>query len=244
MNKIFITGTGTDIGKSIVCAGILRELRKRGHDAVPMKPVQSGAEINSTGKLFSPDIDVALMASGYTIPEEEKDHTCPYMYKQACSPHLAAELSGLPYPDMETVNNSMNFLSKLHEILVIEGAGGIQVPLDRKNTTIDLIKKLEVPVLLVISNELGCINHALNTIAVLRSNGIEIAGGVMTHTTPETAENSFIRKNNPETIENMSSVKIISEIKHMENFDPKSEASWQKSDEYFAEICNKLFGEL
>jgi len=240
MKGIFITGTGTDIGKSVVSAGLLRNLRKTGIDAVPMKPIQSGAEKNETGNFFSGDIALALKASKYVIPDDEVTDTSPYLFEMACSPHLAAALSESRYPDMNRIDSSFRKLKRNHDFVIVEGAGGVSVPISDEHTTVDLIKKLDIPVLLVISNQLGCIDHAINSINMLKQNDIKIACAVMTHTTAITEDNAYIRKDNPRTIENFTGVEITPEVKYVENFNPENESTWAQIDSAFTGICRKI----
>ncbi len=240
MKSIFITGTGTDIGKSVVTAGILRNLLKMGINTAPMKPVQSGAAVEPDGTLSSPDISLALAASGYCIPENEKFHSCPYIYRAAASPHLAAEIESKPYPDPAVIKKSLEILSNNHDFLIVEGAGGVSVPITDSLTTIDLIKELDTPVLLVAANRLGCINDAINTAYILKNNHIKIAGVVMTNTSPETDENDFIRRDNTVTIEKFTSVKVLGEIKYIDGLNPMENEFWTELDPSFKKICRSL----
>ena len=96
---VFITGTDTGVGKTIVTAGLLRQLRGAGVNAASMKPVQTGAEVSSDGKLIAPDLAVHHMAAGFTPPPDEAVLMAPYLYEPACSPHLAGRMAGR-YPDI------------------------------------------------------------------------------------------------------------------------------------------------
>ena len=118
----FITGTDTGIGKTVVTAGILRWLRGQGVDAVPMKPVQTGA-IKKGDRLVSPDIEFCLAASGWKPNEEEAQLIAPYLYEPACSPHLAGRMA-VKYPEISEIKRCAETLLQKHQALLVEGAGG------------------------------------------------------------------------------------------------------------------------
>src|SRR3990172_6112147 len=121
MNRgIFITGTDTGIGKTLVAAGILRWLRRQGIDAVPMKPVQTGAR-REGDKLAAPDLEFCLAAAGIKPVAGEMKLMLPYAYEPACSPHLAGRLAGR-YPEIAEIVNCAEKLLKKHQGLVVEGA--------------------------------------------------------------------------------------------------------------------------
>ena len=96
---VFITGTDTDVGKTIVTAGLLRQLRNSGVNAASMKPVQTGAEVSADGKLTAPDLAVHHVAAGFTPPPDDVDLMALYLYEPACSPHLAGRMAG-KYPNI------------------------------------------------------------------------------------------------------------------------------------------------
>lgn len=156
MKKIyFVTGIGTEIGKTIISAILVEKL-----NADYWKPIQSGDLDNSdTDKIKS------LISNS-----ESKFHPEAYRFTQAFSPHLSAKLDG------QQINLSTINLPKTENSLIIEGAGGVLVPLNNQDLIIDLIKKLNIDVILVSKNYLGSINHTLLTIEALKNRGINIKG--------------------------------------------------------------------
>ena len=173
MKKYFITGIGTDIGKTIVSA-ILAEYLQADY----WKPVQAG-ELDSTDTM-----KVRQMVSN----TQSKFQPETYLLKNAMSPHAAAELENIEI-DIEKIK----IPDTGNEYLLIEGAGGLMVPLNKKHLVIDLIKNLEVEVILVSKNYLGSINHTLLSIEALKQRNIPIKGIVL-NGTPNPASEEAIRK--------------------------------------------------
>ncbi|WP_395802096.1 dethiobiotin synthase [Daejeonella sp.] len=153
MRPIFISGIGTEIGKTIVSAVLVEKL-----EADYWKPVQSGELDNSDSMLVE-----RLISNNRTIIHPEA-----YRLTQPFSPHKSAALDGI-HIDLDKIN-----LPKTDNQLIIEGAGGLMVPLNEKDLIIDLIKKFDAEVVLVSKNYLGSINHTLLSVELLRSYAIPI----------------------------------------------------------------------
>lgn len=157
MRKIFVTGIGTDVGKTVVSAVLVEALK-----ADFWKPIQ-------TGSFFSTD---TTKVQKWVSNQESKFHPEGYLLKQYMSPHAAAELEGV-----EIFLKDLK-LPETNNTLIIEGAGGLMVPLNRNEFMIDMIKKFDAEVILVVQNYLGSINHTLLSIEALRSRGLKILGTV------------------------------------------------------------------
>ena len=155
MRKIFVTGIGTDVGKTVVSAIIVEALK-----ADYWKPVQSGT-------YYTTDSEKIKLLTSYT---QTVIHPEAYRLKEHKSPHEAAEAEGV-HIDMAKIN-----LPQTNNTLVIEGAGGVMVPLNGKEFIIDLIQKFEAETIVVIQNYLGSINHSLLTIDALKHRGVKIIG--------------------------------------------------------------------
>ena len=220
MNGLFVTGTDTGVGKTVLSALLLAELRRRGTDAAPMKPVQTGCEGNI------PDLDYSLAMASMKTDAETRRAMAPYTFEPACSPHLAAELAGVEIDLAEIVIAARNLANRF-EFIVAEGAGGILVPLNRRAASeaqiisegnrvppgsimLDLMQALRFPVILAARPGLGTINHTLLSIRALRSDGIEIAGVVFIAGTD--AEPGFIEEDNANTIEQFGKVPVLGTI--------------------------------
>ena len=203
MNGIFVTGTDTDIGKTALSALLLAELRRRGTDAAPMKPAQTGCD----GGV--PDLDYSLSMASMEIDAETYKNMAPYTFEPACSPHLAAEMAGTEI-DIAEIVIAARTLAKDYEFVIAEGAGGVIVPLNRRETMLDLMQALRLPVLVAARPGLGTINHTLLTIRALRSDGLTIAGVVFVASTDE--ESGIIEEDNSTTIEQFGKIPILGTI--------------------------------
>ncbi|HEY6822673.1 MAG TPA: dethiobiotin synthase [Burkholderiales bacterium] len=165
----FITGTDTGVGKTLVACALLEGLRSSGRSVVGMKPVAAGRE---HGKWL--DVDALAAASSVAAPERTVN---PYAFEPAVAPHIAAQRAGIQM-DLEKILAAFRELSRLAEVVIVEGAGGFLVPLNARQTTADLARLLGVPVVLVVGMRLGCLNHALLTRDAIASAGLPCAGWV------------------------------------------------------------------
>ena len=223
---LFITGTGTGVGKTVITAGIVRWLRGRGIDAVPVKPVQTGGK-SVKGGLVSPDLDFCLSAAGMRVSESDMAPMAPYIYAPACSPHLAGRIKG-QYPKIAHIQTCFEALSLCCDMVVIEGAGGIMVPLDEQATMLDLMELLGFPVVLVAHTGLGTINHSLLSIQALRTAGLKVLGVVFNETEPGSPEDDFIKKDNIDTVARMGDVYVLGNVTHLAGLCPNSEDLWNQ----------------
>lgn len=203
MNGLFITGTDTDIGKTALSALLLAELRRRNINAAPMKPMQTGCESRV------PDLDYSLSMASMEVDPETYKNMAPYTFEPACSPHLAAKMAGTEI-DIAEIVIAARTLAKEYDFVIAEGAGGTIVPLNRRETMLDLMQALRLPVLIVARPGLGTINHTLLTIRALRSDGLDIAGIVFVSSTD--TEPGFIEEDNAGTIEHFGKAPILGTI--------------------------------
>lgn len=180
--KFFITGTDTGIGKTFVSAVITA-----GRKGYYWKPIQSGLDDTT---------DTEWVKSVTGLPDSHFLKEA-YRLNSPLSPHISAELDGISI-DLDMINLPDN-----KEFLVIEGAGGVMVPLNADFFMLDLMRKFCMPVLVVARSGLGTINHTLLTLNMLKRSGLEIIGVVM---------NGHINNKNRETIERMGQVRVVAEI--------------------------------
>lgn len=226
----FITGTDTDAGKTIVTAGLLRFLQHHNVNCTGMKPIQTGCE-KQDGTFSTPDFDVYRQALKRDFSTDELELMVPYRYEPPCSPHLAAEQSGIT-PSLDVIEDHYRQLSRRYDSVLVEGAGGILVPLDGSHSMLDLVKQLAIPVIIVVDNKLGMINHSLLTVEVLRSHGVNMGGYVLTNTSLAQGEVSeMIRRNNRQTIEAFGNIPVLAEIPYIDGFDTAKESCWQQVDQ-------------
>jgi dethiobiotin synthetase len=226
MNGLFITGTDTDIGKTVLSALLLAELRRRNINAAPMKPAQTGCQPlgnrqQATGNsdpsclvprascLSVPDLDYSLSMASMEVSEDDYKNMAPYTFEPACSPHLAAEMAGTKIDIAEIVIAARTLASE-YDFVIAEGAGGTVVPLNRRETMLDLMQALKLPILIAARPGLGTINHTLLTIRALRSDGLDVAGVVFVES--KDAGSGIIEEDNVTTIEQFGKVSVLGTI--------------------------------
>lgn len=165
---IFISGIDTDAGKSVVTGLLARSLRKRGVNVITQKFIQTGW----VG--ISEDIRKHREIMGIELqPVDVDGTTCPYVMTYPASPHLAAEIDKVTL-DMKRIEASTRRLESMYDMILLEGAGGLYVPVTREYFTIDYIADHCLPLILVSSSKLGSINHTLMSLEACRSRGIEV----------------------------------------------------------------------
>ena len=172
MTAIFVTSSGTDIGKTYVSALLVRQLRARGMPVRALKPVVSGIDEES---FPASDTAALLAALGEPVDPDHADLVSRWMFRAALSPDMAARREGKAIDFNELVNHCLARAS-LHDPLVIEGVGGLMVPLDDDHTVLDwmlALKEIELAPLLVVGSYLGTISHTLTTLDVMRRNDLE-----------------------------------------------------------------------
>lgn len=171
---IFISGTDTGVGKSIVAAAIALSLRKAGFRVAVLKPVTSGA-VPVDGRLVSEDAELLRWASGCTAPDRD---IAPYLLREPLAPSESAALEGVVI-ELSLVREAFERLSASHDFVIVEGAGGLLVPLAKNLLVADLVVNLALPLLIVARPNLGTVNHTLMTCECARSRGIEVLGVVI-----------------------------------------------------------------
>lgn len=180
---IFVTGTDTGVGKTLVAAALLHAFANRGLRSVGMKPVAAGcAEHN--GRLVNEDVTALIAASNVAAAEDDIN---PYRFKPAIAPHLAAAQAGQPI-SLERIRAAYAALCRNADRVVVEGAGGLLVPLGKDRDFADLARLLDLPVVLVVGMRLGCLNHALLSAEALSGRGLQFAGWVANSLDPAMAE--------------------------------------------------------
>jgi dethiobiotin synthetase len=177
---IFITGTDTDVGKTVAAVALLRGLVAAGVRAVGMKPVSAGASVSGG---VNDDV-VALEAAG-NVAAPLRDRN-PFGFADAAAPHLVARRAGVAI-DLELIRDAYARLSAQADAIVVEGAGGALVPLDDRLDVLDVARALRLPVLLVVGVRLGCLNHARLSVLAIRARGLKFAGWIASHIDPQMA---------------------------------------------------------
>lgn len=170
----FVTGTDTEIGKTLIASALLHALVQQGVRACGMKPVAAGAELRGA-VWHNDDADRLRAAGNVTLPMAL---TTPYLLKEAAAPHIAASFEGVTIAAVPILAAYLDIVAA-SDAVVVEGVGGFRVPLADGFDTADLAQQLDLPVVLVIGLRLGCINHALLTLEAIAARGLRVAGWVV-----------------------------------------------------------------
>jgi dethiobiotin synthetase len=197
---LFVTGTDTGVGKSIVTGGLAGLLRKQGINVGVMKPVETGC-LHDDGSFLPTDAQFLKDMSGVDAPLEE---IVPYRFKEPLAPSVAAEREGITI-DSNHLVKKFEHISRHHDVMLVEGAGGLLVPLYQKFLFIDLVKRFKLPVLIVSRATLGTINHTLLTLRAARAEKVPVAGIVINNLSPK---RSVASETNPEVIAHLVDVPV------------------------------------
>jgi dethiobiotin synthetase len=210
MKGIFITGTDTGAGKTVITGLLARYLSDKGYGVITQKWVQTGS------KIFSSDIaaHLKLMKRRREDIKDYLAHISPYVFRFASSPHLAASLEKKRIKE-ERIKESYKFLSKRSNFVLVEGIGGALVPLNKKRLVIDLAKELGMPVLIVSENKLGAINHTLLTIEAIKKRNMKIMGVVFNNKSSKI--NKIISKDNPKIVKMLTGEPILGTLPRLKD---------------------------
>ncbi|HEY2339493.1 MAG TPA: dethiobiotin synthase [Steroidobacteraceae bacterium] len=179
---IFITGTDTGVGKTVVACGLVRALRQAGTRVSVMKPVASGSLRTPEG-LRNADA-VALMEAAGMDDRTLYGRVNPYCFEPPISPHIAAKAVQIEI-DIDLIRHEFEGLAASADWIVVEGAGGWLAPLSERETMADLARALSLPALIVVGLKLGCLNHAQLTQLAVRAYGVPLAGWVASAIDPQ-----------------------------------------------------------
>ncbi|WP_134684771.1 dethiobiotin synthase [Brevibacillus migulae] len=202
---LFITGTGTGVGKTAVTAYLTALCRDIGIKAAAYKPIQSGAVLVE-GQLLSPDVMVYQSVAGKT---SERSELCTYCLAEEASPHLAARRAGVTIQP-EAIQRTFDKLTSEYDIVLVEGAGGLAVPLAAQAghywMTADLVRQLALPLLIVTSPHLGTINHTLLTIQYAKAQQLPVFGMIVNGLSEEP---TLVEADNLSVLEQLGQLPIL-----------------------------------
>lgn len=205
--KLFVTATGTDIGKTYVSALIVKKMREAGYNCGYFKPVLSGVE-ECNGKLTVSDCNYVVECAKI---QTTADDCVAYWWREAVSPHLAAKRAGEEIKQ-EEICAKYNVSCSKYDYLLIEGAGGITCPLrldnGEKYLLKDLIKDLDCSIVVVADAGLGTINSTLLTIEYARVNKIKVQGIILNNFEPD----NFMQQDNLKQVEYLTGVKVVATV--------------------------------
>ncbi|MDP9329823.1 MAG: dethiobiotin synthase [Actinomycetota bacterium] len=200
MRSIFVTGTDTGVGKTVVAAGLARLLADRGIDVGVMKPVETG----HVGPGWP--ADARFLADAARVSDSRAD-VVPFDFLEPLAPLVASRCSGTTI-DIATIREAYDRLSRHHEVVVVEGAGGVSVPITETATMGELARDLELPLVVVARPDLGTLNHTFLTVNYARSIGAHVLGIVICRAR-HVAEESAADRTNPTMLEELCDAPLL-----------------------------------
>lgn len=176
----FITGTDTGVGKTLIATALVHGFAQSGKRVIGMKPVAAGAALQD-GQLLNDDVVQLIAASNVEAPLSLIN---PYVFEPPVAPHIAAAQAGISM-SISKLKSDFESLNDAADVVVVEGAGGFLVPLNSSEDMADLAMALDLPVVLVVGMRLGCLNHALLTVAAIEARGLRLAGWIANRIDPQ-----------------------------------------------------------
>ena len=210
MSGIFITGTDTGVGKTLITGLLARAMAELGKSVITQKWVQTGVRNFADTDIA---IHLSLMKQNISRIEPFMSDIIPYCFKFPASPHLAAKREKQRI-DPRKIERAYLALCKISEVVLAEGAGGLMVPLTSKILFIDLAQKLQLPIVLVVHNKLGAINHALLSIETVRRRNLKLIGLIFNNAENQNVE---ILNDNVRTVASLSRENILGIVPYSQN---------------------------
>jgi dethiobiotin synthetase len=212
MKGIFVTGTDTGIGKTIITGLLAQYLQGKGYKVITQKWIQTGSK-NCPSDI---NLHLRLMKRRKKDINKYLPYMSSYTFKFASSPHLAARLEKRKI-EVNKIKKSFGFLSKKFDFVIVEGAGGALVPFNKKRLIIDVAKQLNLPVLVVAGNKLGAINHTLMTIEAIKKRNMKRVGIIFNNQSAKISKT--ILKDNPRIVKKLTSETILGTLPRLKDKD-------------------------
>lgn len=210
---VFVAGTDTGVGKTLVATLLLRAFGARGWRTAAMKPVAAGA-YRRGGAWINADVEQLRAAASVRSARAVVN---PYCFAPPVAPHIAAAEAGVSI-SLPHIREAYRKLARSADIVVVEGAGGLLVPLGARSDAADIVRALALPVVLVVGLRLGCINHALLTVAALQARGLRLAGWIGNCVVPRMAR----RAENIEALRQRIAAPLLGIVPHGVGGDPQT----------------------
>lgn len=204
MKSIFITGTDTGVGKTLVGGAIARALSQSGRKIGVLKPFETGCTGDEKNLVAADALFLKQMADCL----EDINTICPYRMRHPLAPAVAASLESIQV-DLDHIQAIFSEMQQRYDIVLVEGAGGLMVPLAENILTADLVKTLQLPLIIVSRLSLGTINHTLLTVRQAQAEGLNVAGIVLNQMTPEMG---LAEQTNPHVIQTYTGVSLLGRI--------------------------------
>jgi len=212
---LFITGTDTGVGKTVVTAAILAHLQHQGQKTGVMKPIETGVDSECSSAANS---DALFLMEVGNIKDSLAE-VCPIRLKPAASPYQAALIENRSLQP-ETILSAYRTLSEKYEWMLVEGIGGVRVPITRDYGVMHLIRDLNLPVVVVARTQLGTLNHTLMTLETLQQKGIPVRGIVFNQTGPEAPD--AIEQDQPRLVEELSGTPVLGTFPYIDTLNARS----------------------
>jgi dethiobiotin synthetase len=202
VGALFVTGTDTGVGKTFVACAVAHALRSAGRRVGVLKPVETGVEA---------DPEDARRLATAADDRAPLDELCPYRLRAPLAPSVAAARAGVTI-DVERIVALIERRARMVDVLIVEGAGGLLVPVTATVTFLDLAARLHMPTLIVAANRLGTVNHCALTSRVARSAGLEVVGFVLSQPSPE---RDLSAESNADTIAELTGLRCLGVLPHV-----------------------------
>lgn len=209
---IFITGTDTGVGKTWFTVALMEALKAQGHRVVGMKPIASGATLVE-GQLINEDAQLIMEHSSVPVSYGLIN---PVVFEPPVAPHIAAQQKK-QLISLDHIIDSYNQLSSSADLVVVEGVGGWRVPISNDAYLVDIVRSLNLPVIMVVGIRLGCINHAILTAESIRADGINLCGWASSQLEKEVSSLEII-----ETLTERLACPHIANLPYLEGFEPEN----------------------
>jgi dethiobiotin synthetase len=200
--SLFVTATDTEVGKTVIAGAIADWFRRQGLRVAVLKPAATGCVHRREG-LVSEDAEFLATCADARHP---LDLICPQRYVEPLAPAIAAARAKQPL-DWDAIERSIRIMSEDSDVMIVEGVGGVRVPMDEKHTVLDMMKWLGAPAIVVARPNLGTINHTLLTVQAIRDAGLKVAGVVINRYRTDGA--SIAEETNPRAIEKWGKVPVL-----------------------------------
>lgn len=211
----FVTGTDTGVGKTVISAALIKAANLLGFRAGGMKPIETGCL--KKGDILIPSDGIFLKTVAHM--EENIKNISPYCFENPLAPLPASEIEGIDI-DFNNIKNVFIYLTERYDVLIVEGIGGILVPIKKNYFVIDLVKILELPLIIVSRPGLGTLNHTMLTVNCAIREGLHVAGIIINYSNPP--EFNLAEETNPHVIKKICNVPIIGIFPYLKDLENNS----------------------
>lgn len=208
----FVTGTDTGVGKTVITIALIKALAVLGFKAGGMKPVETGC--SREGEIFVPSDGMFIKTASHM--EENIRLISPCCFEKPLAPLTASEIEGIRI-DLDKIKTAFSELMQKYDVVVVEGIGGLLVPIKRDYFVLDLAKDLELPIIVVARAGLGTLNHTMLTVNYALKEGITVAGIIINYSLPP--DDTLAEETNPDIISQISPVPVIGIFPYLKDFE-------------------------